>query len=273
MTDQAELFIVTPDGVRDGDAGALRGLVDRRGAAVLAYTERVAAPGLAVDAAAQAFASFRGAVVAAGDPTALDPERTLLRGTRYAAAAVAPVDRPLRARVRGDRPAACAIVPELLVARAERDLGDADGRRLSRHLDRCGACRSVERRFRAGEHAYRDAPDAPPPPQAAVAILQALVDAAPVRLQPAAAVAVAEPAPDADLDLEPVAYDQPTYEFDTLPAEAFDLSPGPRPYEPAPQLEPAPAPAGDVAVRILLPVVIVLVALLVALTVSGVLRA
>jgi hypothetical protein len=268
MTQAEELPIVTPDGVRDGDRAALHGLTERRGAAVLAYTERVAAPGLEVDAAAEAFARFRAAVIAADDPTTLDPERALLRGTRYAAAAVAPVDLPLRARVRGDRAAACAIVPELLVARAERELGEADARRLSRHLDRCGACRSVERRFRAGEHAYREAPDAPPPPHAAGAILQALIDVAPVHSE--SATGGREPA----AEPEPVALDQPTYEFDALPAEAFDLSPAPGRYEPpAPEPPARRAPAGGAAVRILLPIAIVGVALLVALTVSGVLRA
>jgi hypothetical protein len=268
--------LVTPEGVRDGDPAALSGLTARRGAAVLAYAEQVARPGRAVDAAAAAFARFRLAVVAADDPYDVDPERTLLRGTRFAAAAAAPHERPLRVRLRGTgAPSACALVPELLAARAEGDLSPADDERLNRHLLRCGTCSAAETRFRAGERAYRLAPDAPPVPFAARAIMQALLQAAPstVSAPPAVAPAVAvdpspppaepkpeqpaepelapatapvavltepEPAPDQfvpePFDDEPYEYApeptvthvvaverQETYEFDALPADAFDL--------------------------------------------------
>jgi len=208
--------LVTPEGVRDGDPAALSGLTTRRGAAVLAYAEQVARPGRSVDAAADAFARFRRAVVAADDPYDVDPERTLLRGTRFAAAAAAPRQLPLRVRLRGSAaPSACTLVPELLAARAEGELTAADDGRLSRHLQRCAPCAAAEARFRAGERAYREAPDAPPVAFASHAIMEALLHAAPSVVaappeapapQPAVAAvpspAVVEPEPQAETELE-----------------------------------------------------------------------
>lgn len=336
------MTIVTPEGVRDGDPGALSGVTERRGGAVLAYAEQVAAAGRALEATADAFSRFRAAVVTAADPCAVDPERTLLRATRFGAAAAAPRSMPLRARLRGG-PAACLLVPELLAARAERELTGADVARLARHLARCPACRSAEARFRAGERAYREAPDVPPPPWAAEAIMRALVgtgppagDAAPPRptgaegggsvlAQPgpgaepvpptaadpqvadaadgagaalggAAPGAVVDPAPlgpepppalvapaacpapaPAATDACPLAPDlswaapptahlrderQPTYEFDALPVDAFDAEPPP----------PEPPPRGSAAVRVALPILLALVALVAILVLAGVFR-
>lgn len=266
--------LVTPEGVRDGDPAALSGLTSRRGAAVLAYAEHVARPGRSVDAAADAFARFRRAVFAADDPYDVDPERTLLRWTRFAAAAAAPCELPLRVRLRGaGAPSACELVPELLAARAEGELSDADDERLTRHLLRCAPCSAAEARFRAGERAYRQAPDAPPVPFASRAIMEALLYAAPTAAGPPAvepAVAAQAPPPaavpepveaEAEAEREPAAapvavltepppqdfvpepfdeepYEyapeptvthvpaaerQETYEFEALPAEAFDL--------------------------------------------------
>ena len=64
-------------GVRDGDPDAVAALVQRRGAAVLAYCDEVAAPGEAVDAAAEAFGSFRASVADADDVRSVDPEGQL----------------------------------------------------------------------------------------------------------------------------------------------------------------------------------------------------
>ncbi len=242
----AQPSLVTPEGVRDGDPAALSGLTTRRGAAVLAYTEQVARPGRSVDAAAEAFAQFRLAVVAADDPYDVDPERTLLRGTRFAAAAAAPRQLPLRVKLRGVAPArtACALVPELLAARAEEELSAADGERLARHLARCAPCAAAETRFRAGERAYRAAPEAPPVAFAAQAIMEALLHAAPAAARPPAAVPapavaveasppVADPAPrHPEVEAQPVAtpvavLDEPA---DFVP-EPFDEEP----YEYAPE--------------------------------------
>src|SRR3954451_23441544 len=93
--------VVTAQGVRDGDRGALTALVERRGAAVLAYCEAVAQPGRGLEAAGEAFARFRREVRAAPEPRTLDPEALLLSATRHAAAAQAPERR------RPPRRAAC----------------------------------------------------------------------------------------------------------------------------------------------------------------------
>lgn len=226
--------LVTPEGVRDGDPAALSGLTTRRGAAVLAYTEQVARPGRSVDAAAEAFARFRQAVVAADDPYDVDPERTLLRTTRFAAAAVAPIEVPLRSRLRGSSgPSPCELVPELLAARAEGELSIADQDRLSRHLLRCAGCSATEARFRAGERAYRAAPDVPPVTFASRAIMEALMHAAPSvagARETEAPVAAPEPVP---LDA--------TVEFDAL-AAAAEAEPHHQAAPVAAELEPQAAP-------------------------------
>jgi hypothetical protein len=239
----AQPSLVTPEGVRDGDPAALSGLTTRRGAAVLAYAEQVARPGRSVDAAAEAFAQFRRAVVAAADPYDVDPERTLLRGTRFAAAAAAPRELPLRVRLRGSGagPSACELVPELLAARAEAELSAADEQRLGRHLTRCAPCSAAEARFRAGERAYREAPDAPPVAFAARAIMEALLHAAPSATPaaapappevPAVAVEPSPPVEPAETELEPVAASVAvlTEPEDFVP-EPFDEEP----YEYAPE--------------------------------------
>jgi hypothetical protein len=74
---------VTAAGIIDGDHDVLAALCERRGGAVLAYCRHISAPGLS----AQAFARFRLDVAEATDPEALDPDATLLRATRYVAAA------------------------------------------------------------------------------------------------------------------------------------------------------------------------------------------
>ncbi|TMM03423.1 MAG: zf-HC2 domain-containing protein [Actinobacteria bacterium] len=170
---------VTAKGIRDGDRAALGALVARRGAAVLAYCDRVAAPGRALEAAGEAFARFRREVVAAAEPRALDPEALLLSGTRRAAAACAPRPAAPRGTLARRRAATCALVAELLVARAEGELTAADRMRLARHLERCEDCRAAATRFTEGERAYHDAPDLPPPDPAAGGLLAALRTAAP----------------------------------------------------------------------------------------------
>jgi hypothetical protein len=174
---------VTPSGVRDGDPPTLAALAERRGRAVLAYCERVCAPGEAVAAASDALARFRRSVADANDPLSLDPEQALLRATRYAAAAHAPaVGEPApRHGLLGRRGGACAIVPELLAARASGDLTDGDRTRLVRHLERCPACRPAEERFRTGELAYHEAPDIAPEQPVTAQFMRALLEAMPNR--------------------------------------------------------------------------------------------
>jgi hypothetical protein len=165
--------------VRDGDPDALAGLCERRGPAVVAYCRIVAGDTAAATAAAEAFARFRAAVVAAEDPASLNPEALLVNATRHAAADHASVVAS----------GLCAEVPGLLAARADRSISPANVEFLQGHLDVCWTCRAPVARFEAAERAYRDPPDDAVPPDAARVIVAALAAAAPVR------GAAEEPAP------------------------------------------------------------------------------
>jgi putative zinc finger protein len=185
MQHTAHSPVVTPSGVRAGDRGSLAALCERRGASVLAYcTELCADHDAAEQAAAEAFARFRAAVVAIDDVGAIDPEALLLSATRHAAASLAPdpaAEPPRRLLRRGTRPSeACRVIPELLVARAEGTLGPDDQALLTRHLERCSSCSALRESFRRAEQAYREPADRVVPPEAATTIVAALVSAAPV---------------------------------------------------------------------------------------------
>lgn len=162
---------MTPVGVRDGDPDALAGLCDRRGPAVLAYCTVVAGQQHAVAAAAEAFASFRAGVVAAGDLANLNPEALLVSATRHSAGRYAG----------SDAPQACARVPALLAARADRSITLADHDWLQEHLPGCWTCRAPVSRFEAANRAYVDPPATPLAPETTAAIVAAMTAAAPVR--------------------------------------------------------------------------------------------
>ncbi|MGI8559543.1 MAG: zf-HC2 domain-containing protein [Solirubrobacteraceae bacterium] len=143
---------VTARGVIDGQPSALEALARLRGPSVLAYCERVAAPGDGLLAAAEAFRGFRSAAIAAADPFAINPEELLIGHTRRSAAAFAPAAPPTRSRRRA---AICANVPAMLAAEAGGTLGVLDRERLRRHLSRCVSCREAKAAQLAGERAYR----------------------------------------------------------------------------------------------------------------------
>ncbi len=183
--------LVTPTGIRDGDAGAFAALVERRGNAVLAYCEAVCPPGLAARAAAEAFARFRGAVAAAEDPGTLVPETLLLGATRHAAASLTepPPAAATRARLRrrgtqGGASETCTLVPGLLAARAQRALGPADQERLAQHLERHDACRGLAADQQRAEAAYAAPPQRTVPIGALSEIMAALATAAPITAAP-----------------------------------------------------------------------------------------
>jgi len=136
---------------------------------VVAYCRHVAGAADAGAAAADAFARFRVAVVAAGDTTSLNPEALLVSATRSSAAARA------QASGQGD----CAEVPMLLVARAEKTIAPADLERLESHLEQCWACRAPVARFKAAERAYRDPPEKTVDDLLAAQIVGALIAAVP----------------------------------------------------------------------------------------------
>jgi len=160
---------ITPSGVRDGDPAALAGLCAVRGPSVLAYCRHVAGDAGAAEAAADAFARFRAAVVETGDPSELNPEALLIRATRAAAASHAP-----RAPL-----GVCAVVPPLLAARADKTIEPDERERLEQHLESCWACRAPVARFEAAERAYRDPPDPVVEPAIVTQIVAAMAAAAP----------------------------------------------------------------------------------------------
>jgi len=171
---------VTPTGIRDGEPDALAALVQLRAGAVLAYAERVAAPGQAGSAAAEAFARFRAAVVAADELTTLDADALLLRATRTAAAA-----RGVRATRFADPGTVagahdCVRVEQLLVSWLEEELPAAELASFEQHVADCPDCVAALSGFERAERAYQRPPKAPVPPGIARSIVEALAAAAPV---------------------------------------------------------------------------------------------
>src|SRR5256885_5913433 len=153
---------VTARGVREGDRAALAALVDRRGAAVLAYCDHLSAPGRALEAAGEAFADFRRHVRDAEDPRSLDPEKLLLNATRRAAAARAPRPEAPTGLLARRRAATCQFAPELLAARAADDLSTADRPRLARPPRRLPGCPPARRRRAAPAPPHTPHPPHPP---------------------------------------------------------------------------------------------------------------
>jgi hypothetical protein len=214
------MHAVTPQGIRAGDPAALAALCERRGGAVLAYCREVCEPAAASAAAAEALARFRAAVWAAADASDLEPERLLLSATRHAAAARArttfEASTPRRMLGRGQS-VTCVRMPGLIVARAENLLGSADLDRLSRHLERCQACRATEAAFRRAERAYVATAHAPLDTSTTALLLAALAEAAPVEPPPP----VEEPEP------EPVLIAAEPIPAEPIPAESIPADPIP----------------------------------------------
>ena len=230
------MHAVTPQGIRAGDPAALAALCERRGGAVLAYCREVCEPAAASAAAAEALARFRAAVWAAGDASDLEPDRLLLSATRHAAAARArttfEASAPRRMLGRGQS-VTCVRMPGLIVARTENLLGSADLDRLSRHLERCQACRATEAAFRRAERAYVAPNHAPLDSSTTALLLAALAEAAPVEPPPAVEEAppVVEEAPPVVEEPPPVV-EEP--EPEPVPVAAEPIPTEPLPTDPIP---------------------------------------
>jgi hypothetical protein len=236
------MHAVTPQGIRAGDPAALAALCERRGGAVLAYCREVCEPAAASAAAAEALARFRAAVWAAADASDLEPERLLLSATRHAAAARArttfEASAPRRMLGRGQS-VTCVRMPGLIVARAENLLGSADLDRLSRHLERCQACRATEAAFRRAERAYVATAHAPLDTSTTALLLAALAEAAPVEPpppveepEPEPVLIAAEPIPAEPIPAEPIPADPIPDELDDADEDGWSdddhmLQPGP----------------------------------------------
>jgi len=151
----------------------------------MAYCRQVAGAAEAGAAAADAFARFRVAVVAAGDTMSLNPEALLISATRTSAAA------RTHTGAQGD----CAAVPALLAARAERTIAAEELERLNSHLEQCWACRAPVERFKAAERAYRDPPEKTVDPALTTQIVAALIAAVPPAPPPEAPSPSPSPSP------------------------------------------------------------------------------
>jgi anti-sigma factor RsiW len=158
MDGTTNVTAVTPKGVRAGDPEALRGLVERRGPAVLAFCTQVCGPDAATTAAGEALARFRAAVRDTPDLNQIDPEGLLRGATRHAAAAMArvPLGPPPTGKLRSRGTETCGHVPVMLAARAGGALSDGELDRLTRHMAGCERCDALGEIFRRAEIAYAD---------------------------------------------------------------------------------------------------------------------
>ncbi|MEJ7797027.1 MAG: zf-HC2 domain-containing protein [Solirubrobacteraceae bacterium] len=182
---------ITAARIRDGDPAALAALCERCGAAVFAYCEQVAAPGQATLAAADAFESFRIAVVAGGTLTGDEAQRLLLSMTREAAAA-----RGVNATAARDSRLSdsCPGEEAELLDYLEDALSPATRDGVDDHLAHCRPCATALRRLRAGNRAFERPPRASLPAHVIEELLRALLRAAPLTAHGADASAAHEQA-------------------------------------------------------------------------------
>lgn len=256
---------VTPLGVRDGDPAALAGLAERRSGSVVDYMRLACgSDAVVMDATAEAFARFRGAVVAAEDPYALAPDPLLLSCTRHSAAAMTRVDA---------RTADCHATPFLLVGEYEGVNAPTDRARLTRHLATCDACARIATGYADAENAFR-APHVPEADTAIVARIIAALQAAgpaPDAVQETTpepvlpALEVGEPEPDDD----PFDDDDPFEDLDADPEDSLLVA---APAEGAHADGPGRPVDGseNIARRLVLPAAIVTIGVLSAMTIAGV---
>lgn len=220
---------VTALGLRNGDPAVLRALLDRRGAAVLAYCEWICAPSDAVAATADAFARFRTIVMNTARPGDIDPEAALLAATRRASAERTPADGEIEG------------LADLLVGRAEGVLDRRSAKLLHELLDASPAARATEDRFNAAEHAYRTAVGRPVPDTIARRALDAMLgvdreaETSQV-LEHAMAVAAVAEAGDRAVPETPEVED-PDEGIVEPPAEEPDPEPDLQPDDPEPEPE------------------------------------
>lgn len=153
--ERAEIDVV---GVRDGEAAALNGLAQRRGANVLAYCSQVCGPQLAPVAAAESFARMRAVLRDDVNVAQIDPDGLLRRATRHTAAAVArtPLGPPPGGPITGRGTAACLDVAVALAADADAKLSDEQHNRLHDHIDACARCSALAEIAHRADTAFSD---------------------------------------------------------------------------------------------------------------------
>jgi len=171
---------ITPPKLRSGEPAALAALCDRRGAAVFAYCERAAGPEAAVEAAAEAFAQFRRAIMPAGALTGKDHADTLLRSATRRCALVHAEAASAGRREGNEGTDECDGQEAALLVYVEDTLAPAERQVVAGHVAECGTCAAVLRRLQDAEAAFNVKPGTAVPVPVAREILTALVRAAPV---------------------------------------------------------------------------------------------
>lgn len=153
--ERAEIDVI---GVRDGDAAALNGLAQRRGANVLAYCSQVCGPQVAPAAAAESFARTRAVLRDDANVTAVDVDGLLRRATRHTAATAArePQGPPPGGPIRGRDTATCLDVAIALAADADAKLSDEQHGRLHDHVDACARCTALAEIAHRADDAFSD---------------------------------------------------------------------------------------------------------------------
>lgn len=156
--ERAEIDVV---GVRDGDAAALNGLAQRRGANVLAYCSQVCGPQRAPVAAAESFARMRAVLRDDVNVTQIDPDGLLRRATRHTAAAAArtPLGPPPGGPITGRETTTCLDVAVALAADADAKLTDEQHGRLHDHIDSCPRCSALAEITLRADTAFSDPSD------------------------------------------------------------------------------------------------------------------
>jgi len=156
--ERAEIDVV---GVRDGDAAALNGLAQRRGANVLAYCSQVCGPQRAPVAAAESFARMRAVLRDDVNVTQIDPDGLLRRATRHTAAAAArtPLGPPPGGPITGRETMTCLDVAVAMAADADAKLTDEQHARLHDHIDACPRCSALAEIVLRADNAFSDPAD------------------------------------------------------------------------------------------------------------------
>lgn len=179
---------ITPAKLRSGAPDALAALSASRGAAVFAYCQRAVGRDDAVEAAAEAFAQLRIAILPPGSLTSKEQAEQLLRSVMRRTALSHLISAPDRDHPPGV--AGCADRGSELLGYIEKTLTPADRSVVAAHIGRCQSCAEILRRLQVAENAFKVNSGTEVPHSVAREILTALATAAPVAYHDGDAIAV-----------------------------------------------------------------------------------
>lgn len=171
--------VITPAGISAGKPAVVATLCKQAGAGVLAYCRVVASPGQATLAATEALARFRSEICARSDMSGAEA-MDLLRSSTIRAAAERGVN-VVAARGRGASDGCSGPETELL-RYVEGGLTPSQNERVVAHLADCQMCAAALHRLEAGARAYARPPEGALAPSDAVALAEAMIMAAPVKV-------------------------------------------------------------------------------------------